>query len=458
MSIPINTAVFRDYDIRGVYPTEINEDIYYVIGRSLADYLKVEKIAVGFDGRLSSPSLFKAFTEGITESGTDVVDLGLISTEMHYFASGFYHFPANAIISASHNPGEYNGLKIVKAGVIPLHGGYGLPDIKELSLQQKFHAANRKGMITRKNIMDEWIRHVMTFVDMEKLKPLKVVVDAGNGMGGISWEKLIGKLPIKIIPMYFEPDGNFPHHLADPLKAENLKDLQAAIKRYHADIGIALDGDADRMFVVDESGNSVSGTVTTAILARALLETYGPSPVLYNAVCGRIVPETIKNSAGEPHRVRVGHSYIKEKMKKLNALFAGEHSGHFYFRDNYYAESSIIAGLIFIQYLSSQDKPLSGVVKQYDIYPTSGEISFKVRDANAVTERIEKKYRDALSMDHLDGLSVWYKDWWFNLRASKTEPLLRLNIEADNKPVLENRMQPLVALLHDESNRYQDEQ
>ena len=440
MPVSINPTIFRDYDIRGTYPDQLNEETYYVIGRALAEYLHVSQIAVGHDTRLSSPSLSKSLIRGIIDNGTNVVDLGLISTEIHYYASGSRNFPANVIISASHNPGNYNGLKIVIKGVKPLHGNFGLPEIKKLTIEQNFSKIKKTGEVTKLDLMDQWIIHALEFIDKSKLANLKVVVDAGNGMGGISWKKLIGKTNVEIIPLYFKPDGHFPHHLPDPLKKENLKDLISMIQRNQADLGIALDGDADRMFLVDEKGHEVSGTITTAILADALLSKEKGQSVLYNAVCGRIVPETILKHQGRPVRVRVGHSFIKESMRMEKALFAGEHSGHFYFRDNYYAESYLIAGLVILEYLSSKNRKLSEISYEFNKYPSSGEINFKVEDPQNCIKKAATLFNGYKAKDWIDGLSVWYNDWWFNLRVSKTETYIRLNIEADNKELLDNKL------------------
>lgn len=437
----VSPSVFRDYDIRGIYPDDINEDSFYIIGRSIAQYLKVKEIAVGRDCRLSSKSLFDALARGLLDSGVNVVDLGLISAEIHNFASGFYKFPANIIISASHNPPQYNGMKILTAGVVALHGENGLPEIRELALAQKFPTPINKGNIRKVSIIDEWIKHALTFIDINKLKKLKVVVDGGNGMAGISWVKIAEKLPLEIIPLYFEPDGRFPHHLPDPLNPKNLLDLQKTIREKKADLGIAIDGDADRFFALDENGKSVSGTIITTIIADYLLHKYGPCPVLYNAVCGRIVAESVKKARGKPVRVRVGHSFIKEAMKSHKALFAGEHSGHFYFQQNYYADSSLITGLILLEIISSTGLPFSEIIAPFDKYYSSGEINFKVKDIPGAEKGLETKFKDALSIDHLDGLSVFYSNWWFNLRASKTEPLLRFNLEADTSDILHDKME-----------------
>lgn len=450
MNFAINTSIFRDYDIRGVYPEEINKETFYVLGQALAKYISGKEIALGRDCRLQSESLFKSLTYGLTDQGMDVINLGMISTEMLYFASGKYKFPASCIISASHNPPQYNGLKIVKRGVVPVHGAYGLPQIKKLALSGNFVSASKKGKIIKKNILKQWVDHALSFVDIDKIASIKVVIDAGNGMGGISWQEVIDKLPAKIIPLYFKPDGNFPHHLPDPIKKQNLVDLKKTILRNRADLGFALDGDADRIFVLDEAGDTLSGTVTTAILTNILLEKYGPAPVLYNAVVGRVVPELISSFGGRAVRVRVGHSFIKEKMRQEKAIFAGEHSGHFYFRDNFNAESSFIAGLLLLEYLSSQDKPISQIVKKYDKYQSSGEINFRLQDPNKTILKVERNFKNCQKKDHLDGLSVFYPNFWFNLRTSKTEPLLRLNLEADDREILEKQLDRLKKLIASE--------
>jgi len=441
--------IFHQYDIRGIYPSELNEDTYYILGRALASYLSVDKIAVGHDTRLSSPSLFAALSSGILDQGTNVVNLGLISTAFNYFASGKYMYPANVIVSASHNPAQYNGLKIVKKGAVPLHGDYGLPQIKKLAEANQFTNPQNKGKMEIVDVLDDWVDHTLKFININSLKPLKVVIDVGNGMGGISWEKLKEKLPLTVIPLFFEPDGHFPHHLPDPLKSENIKDLTEEIVRQKADLGFAIDGDADRIFISDETGRQISGTITAAMLADYLLAKRGVSPVLYNAVCGRIVPEIIKSHGAKAVRVRVGHSFIKERMRMENALFAGEHSGHFYFRENFFADSSTIAGLIFLEFLSQQNQPLSQVVARYDKYKSSGEINYKLvipkgvkpkHPWDDVASHLLRIFKDATSIDFIDGLSVWYPNWWFNLRPSNTEPMVRLNLEADTQEILDEKL------------------
>lgn len=442
----LNLSSFHDYDIRGIYPTEINEEFYYHLGKALALYVTSGTIAVGHDTRLSSPSLAKNLIQGISDYGVNVIDLGQISTEMHNFSAGKYQYEANVIVSASHNPAEYNGAKIVVKGVVPLHSGFGLPELKEFIKKDTAKPA-QKGTITRKDIFNEWIKHATGFIDISSLKPLKVVVDAGNGMGGPAWQKMQEILPVKIIPLYLDPDGTFPHHLPDPLKDENTKDLITEIKKTKADIGIAIDGDADRAFFIDESGAKLSGTITTALLASYFLPKQ-KGYYLYNAICGRIVPDTIRKYESFPVRTRVGHSFIKETMKKYQAIFAGEHSGHFYFGANYNTESSLIAGLILLQMLSATGKKLSQIRKEFDIYHQSGEINFKVENRGTAVSVLQETYaKTADSTDDLDGITFWFADWWFNIRLSKTEPLLRLNIETNSKKLLEKKQQEIVGLI-----------
>ena len=438
--------IFHDYDIRGVYPDEINEPSYRQIGRALAVYIKKGPIAVGHDMRISSPSLTSSLIEGITEMGIDVVDLGLISTEMLYFASGKFGYPLSVVVSASHNPPQYNGLKGVLKGMIALNGNFGFPEIKNIIKSlEKNSSSETSGSVSPKNILDDWIVHLLSFIDEKKLKSLKVVIDAGNGMAGITWEKLTQKLPLKIIPLYFEPDGNFPHHIPNPLEEANLTDIKKKILEEKADLGFAFDGDADRFFILDEKARVLSGTITTAVLSAHLLGKKGAAPVLYNAICGRIVPETIQKFGGTPKRVRVGHSFIKQYMREYNALFAGEHSGHYYFRDNHFADSSAIAALLFLEYISESNKSVSQIHDQFDVYPQSGELNFRAANIPDIIQTIQDEFgRKAKSTDEIDGLSIWHPDWWFNIRASKTEPLLRLNIEADNKNLLGKKKKTLV--------------
>lgn len=446
MKTKIDPAIFRDYDIRGIYPSQINEDTYYTLGKSLAFYFKENTIAVGQDTRLSSPSLTKALINGINSGGVDVVDLGMISTDMHNFASGKYGYPVNVIVTASHNPPQYNGLKIVKKGVEPIFAQNGMPEIKTIALTADFPVGQKKGAVTKFDIFTKWINYIESIVDISKLRKLKVVIDAGNGMGGLSWNAIIRKTNLEIIPLFFAPDGNFPHHLPDPLKEDNLKQLKNKILSEQADLGFAIDGDADRLFVLDDQSRVLSGTITGAILAEYLLKKNGGGNVLYNVVIGKIVPEIIKQNDGFAVKVRVGHSYIKQAMKKHDGLFACEHSGHFYFRDLFYSDSSFLAGLYFLQAIGSQPLPLSSLIKKYDKYNASGEINYKT-DKSAEIFTLLKNNFPAGTFDETDGLTVRFAQWWCNLRSSKTEPLLRLNLEADSQDILKEKLRTIESIL-----------
>jgi phosphomannomutase len=448
MYIKFDQSIFRDYDIRGIYPGEINENFTYLFGYAAAKFLKVKEIAVGYDARKSSPSLSKSMIKGITDFGTDVIDLGKISTEMHNFASGFYKFGANIIISASHNPPQYNGIKMLKKNVIPLTGDSGFPEIKNIMLDFQPIKTLKKAKIIKKDIYNDWLKHVLSFIDPKLIKNYKVVLDAGNGMAGLSWNKVTDKIPIRYIKLFFNPDGRFPNHLPDPSSPENLKQIKKEIIKNKADMGFAFDGDADRIFILDEKANIVSGSIVSAMVSEFLLKKFGPANILYNAVCGRIVPETIKRFNGIPIRVRVGHSYIKKYMKDKHALFAGEHSGHFYFRDNYFADSSMVTGLLLLQFFSEKGKKVSEIVRSYDKYRQSGEINFKIRNKEKVLKFLKAKYSKAIKHDNIDGLSVWFNNWWFNIRPSKTEPFLRLNVEADNLKILTNELKKLTDILN----------
>jgi phosphomannomutase len=446
----LDLGSFHDYDVRGIYGTEINEEFFYHLGKSFALYFKQAPIGVGHDTRASSPSLTKNFIEGMTDYGVDVVDLGNISTEMHNYSSSNHPFYANVMITASHNPPEYNGVKSALHGVIPLHGGFGLPEVKAF-MNQEIPKPEKKGTVTKKDMFDEWIQHVLNSVDRSRMKQgMKVVIDAGNGMGGPAWNKIKDMLPVEIIPMFLDPDGTFPNHMPDPSKDANLQMLIAKVKETGAALGIALDGDADRAVFVDELGNKLSGTIVTAMFAEYFLH-QKKGAILYDATVGRVVKEVVEKNGGRAVRCRVGHSFIKTQMKEEDAIFAGEESGHFYFSMNGNAESSLVAGLLMIEIISEKGKPLSEIRKEYDIYPRSGETNFKVPDSQAMIAKLTEIYEPkADSVDQLDGYTFWFKDWWFVVRLSKTEPLLRLFMEADTKERLYTHMQEVISTL--ESN------
>jgi phosphomannomutase len=442
----IDQKIFKAYDIRGTYPDQLNEEIAYKVGRALVEYLKPKNVTVGRDMRLSSPKLYEALTKGIVEGGCDVVDIGLVSTDCLYFAVGKFGYDAGVMITASHNPPEYNGFKMCRKEAVPLSGEAGIDQIKELILRDEFPPPQKLGTIEKQDVDSAYVQHLLSFVDNDKIKPFKIVVDAGNGMAGKIIPKLFSHLQPKVIPMFFELDGSFPHHLASPIEPENIAPLREKVLIEKADLGAAFDGDADRMFLVDENAFPLGGDMVTALVAKNLLKKEKGATILYNLICSKAVPQIIESSGGKAVRTRVGHALIKPVMKKYNAVFGGEHSGHFYFRNNWFADSGLIALLVCLELISEENKPLSALVKAIDPYFRSGEINSRVDDIPKKIEEIEQHYSSG-KIDHLDGVTVDFGDWWFNVRSSNTEPLLRLNIEANTKEKLEEKKEKLLKLI-----------
>jgi phosphomannomutase len=442
----IDQKIFKAYDIRGTYPDQLNEEIAYKVGRALVEYLKPENIAVGRDMRLSSPKLREALTRGIVEGGCDVIDIGLVSTDCLYFAVGKFGYDAGVMITASHNPPEYNGFKMCRKEAVPLSGEVGIDQIRELILKNEFPPPQKLGTIEKRDVDSAYVGHLLSFVDKDKIKPFKIVIDAGNGMAGKIIPKLFSHLRCKVIPMFFELDGSFPHHLASPIEPENIAPLREKVLTEKADLGAAFDGDADRMFLVDENASPLGGDMVTALVAKNLLKKEKGATILYNLICSKSVPQIIESSGGKAVRTRVGHALIKPLMKKYNAVFGGEHSGHFYFRNNWFADSGLIALLVCLELISEENKPLSTLVKSIDPYFRSGELNSRVDDIPKKLKEIEEHYSSG-KIDHLDGVTVDFEDWWFNVRPSNTEPLLRLNIEANTKEKLEEKKEELLKLI-----------
>jgi len=447
-NITIDPAIFKAYDVRGIYGQDLTDEIAYRIGRAAAQYLNVPEIAVGRDMRLSSPQLAAALMQGVTDQGMDAIDLGMTTTDELYFAVGKFNYPAGVMITASHNPGKYNGMKFCRAQAFPISLESGLSDIRDLAIRGDFVEPAHKGRVIRRDVLDDYVQHALSFIDVSKIRPLKVVIDAGNGMAGMVMPRVFKHLPCELIPLYFDLDGNFPNHPASPIEPENMEDLQRKVREVGADLGAAFDGDADRMFPVDEHGNLVDGSMVTAIVTNSLLHKHPGSTILYNLIVSKSVPELINKLEGKGVRTRVGHSYIKEEMRRMNAIFGGEHSGHFYFRDNWYADSGLIALLITLELISVEGKPLSELLKPLDHYVRSGEINTPVSDVQGKLQALEEHFgKDAQSIDHMDGITLDYGDWWFNVRPSNTEPLLRLNVEASNKPLMEQKRDDLLAFI-----------
>jgi phosphomannomutase len=441
-------VIFKAYDIRGVYPDELDDDIARRVGNAFVAFTKAAVVLVGRDMRPSSEPLAAAFADGATLAGADVVELGLISTDLIYFASGKLDAPA-AMFTASHNPAQYNGIKLCRPGAAPVGQDTGLQDIKAMVASRLLERAEERGRIGQRDLLPEYVQHVHSFVDVDALRPLRVVADTANGMGGVVVPAVFADLPLDVSILYPELDGTFPNHPADPTQPENLKDLQRAVLDANADVGLAFDGDADRMVLVDDQAQPVSGSITTAMLAKGILEKHPGETIVHNLICSKVVPEVVREMGGTPVRSRVGHSFIKQVMAETGAIFGGEHSAHFYFRENFRADSGIIAGLMMLEQISRADEPLSELRRPFERYVQSGEINTRVDDPQAVIERVAAAYAHA-HQDRLDGLTVDLGDWWFNLRPSNTEPLLRLNLEARDRASCEKHTAEVLALVRGE--------
>jgi phosphomannomutase len=448
----IDESIFKAYDIRGIYPDQLDEEVVRNIGRSYVNHLGLSgsRVIVARDMRLSGETLERAFIEGVTEAGADVLDLGLVSTDALYFAVGHLEEPGGAMITASHNPREYNGLKLCRENAIALSGEQGIGQIRDLIVSGKLPApAELPGSVEESDITREYADHCLGFIDAGDLRPLKIVVDAGNGMAGKMLPPIFESLPFEIVPMYFEPDGSFPNHPPNPIEPENMRELQERVVSEGADFGVAFDGDADRVFIVDEKGETISGDLLATLVAKKILEKEPGATIIYSAVCSKALPELVEREGGRPVRTRAGHSIIKPVMREHDAAFGGEHSGHFYFRDNYFADSGIIAMLTVAELVARQEGPISALLDPIDPYVRSGEINSEVEDQQETLREVEGSYasRPGAEIDHLDGLTVDLGDWWFNLRPSNTEPLLRLNVEARDRQTLERERDNLLNLI-----------
>lgn len=452
-------AIFKAYDVRGTVPDQLDAEVCRAIGSAFASFTGAERLVVGRDMRDSGVELSSAFIEGATSRGSDVVDLGLASTDLLYFASGRLDAPG-AMFTASHNPAAYNGIKMCLSGARPVGQETGLAEVKAgacLVMSGRTAGNGRNGpggpaapgSVEAAEMLHDYGEHVRSFVDPSALSPLRVVADVANGMGGLVVPEVFAGLPFDLELLYPDLDGSFPNHPADPIQAENLVDLQVRVRDTGADVGLAFDGDADRVFLVDDLAAPLSGSLTTAMVASALLERNPGATILYNLICSRAVPEVISEKGGIPRRTRVGHSFIKEVMADTGALFGGEHSGHYYFRDNYRADSGVVAALIVLELLCRSAQPLSVVRQPFERYAGSGEINTQVPDPAAVIDAVADRFTadGEASLDRLDGLTVELGDWWFNLRPSNTEPLLRLNVEADTGASCEAHVAEIVSLI-----------
>jgi phosphomannomutase len=445
-------SIFKAYDIRGLVDVEITADFCFATGVALARFLKGERepgtVLLGEDMRPTSSTFATAFSAGITSQGLDVIRIGLASTDMLYFASGKLNMPG-AMFTASHNPAEYNGIKLCLSGARPIGRESGLLLIERFVEEGSPLGLGAVGVEKNQNLLDDYVNHLLSLVDLTQMRRLKVVIDAGNGMAGFTAPAVFAHLNVEVIEMYFELDGSFPNHEANPIDPKNLKDLSRAVKKHKADIGLAFDGDADRCFLVDERGELVNPSALTALIAdRELAKNPGAS-IIYNLISSRSVKEVIEENGGKAIRSRVGHSYIKKLMSETGAVFGGEHSGHFYFKDFWRADSGMLAALHALAALSQSNDRLSNILQSYNRYATSGEINSVVADAMAVISVIESHYApmNGITVDHLDGLTIESAHWWFNVRASNTEPLLRLNVEATTESLMQEIRGQALALI-----------
>lgn len=441
----VNPAIFKAYDIRGIYPKEINKESAYLIGRAYIKFLKKKnpQIVIGQDNRFSSSVLFKKLTQGMIDSGARVIDIGLSTTPMLYFAVAYYGFDGGIQITASHNPPEYNGFKLVREKAIPINSATGLKKIQKLI---EVNSVNLKGKIVKKEVIQDYIVFNLKMVEIAKIKPLKIIIDTANAVPGIIISEILKKIPGKSYHLFKKLDGNFPNHYPDPATKQNLKTLQKQVLNKKADLGVAFDGDGDRIVFVDEKGEIVSGDLICSLIAKFLLKENSDQKILYDLRCSRVVPETINYFGGKATISRVGHSFIKETMRKENILFGAELSGHYYFKDYYFTEAPIFVLLKILQILSETKKSFSKLIKPFEKYFHSGEMNFKIEDKEKKIKELKKYYRSGKILE-IDGLRIDFDDWWFLVRPSNTEPVLRLIIETKSKKLLEKKKKELTDLI-----------
>jgi phosphomannomutase len=447
----ISPNIFKAYDIRGLVDSEIDSDFAFETGVAFARFLQIERepatVVIGEDMRPSSPFLAEAFSAGVTSQGMDVIRIGLASTDLMYFASGKLGLPG-AMFTASHNPAEYNGIKLCLSQARPIGKESGLLTIEKFVREGSPITLRNVGIEKHQNMLEEYVDHLLTLVDLREIRPLKLVIDAGNGMAGYTAPAIFARLNCEVIPMYFELDGSFPNHEANPLDETTLVDLKKAVKEHSADLGLAFDGDADRCFLVDENGEGINPSALTALIAERALKKNPGSKIIYNLISSRTVQEVISENKGIGLRSRVGHSNIKKLMAESGAVFGGEHSGHFYFKDFWRADSGALAALHAIAALGTSKESISELLASYSRYVQSGEINTKVDDVQQATENVKERFLSTeVEIDYLDGLTVIGDSWWFNLRPSNTEPLLRLNVEAKDQAQMQSIRDQVLALI-----------
>jgi phosphomannomutase len=451
----LDPKVFKAYDVRGIYPDELDEEGAYAIGRAYVEQFEPRRIAVGRDMRLSAPAMAKAIMDGAAMAGADVFDLGLVGTEMLYFAVGELDLDGGIAVTASHNPKEYTGMKIVRRGALPVGGESGLLDIRDRALSYPSNSlllsSPQRGEVTEKDIWPAFVDRVLSFVDPEAIRPLRVVIDAANGMAGAMLPPVLDRLPIGAVRCYFEPDGSFPNHEPNPLLPENREFIVRTTLEEGAELGVAFDGDADRCFFVDDTGEFVPGDFVTALLAEAVLEKEPGAKIIYDVRASWAVPETIERAGGVPIMSRVGHAFIKLLMREEDATFAGEVSGHYYFRDFSQADSGVVPFLLMLELVSKRGQRLSEILRPYrDRYFITGELNTPAADAERVLERLQERYAAEGTISHLDGVSVDAENWHMNVRPSNTEPLLRLNLEGRTPELMAEKRDEVLAVIAEE--------
>lgn len=444
----IDQSIFKAYDIRGVYPDELNDHTAYLTGRAFVSFLKCKEVLIGRDTRMSSPALHDSLVKGILEQGADVIDIGLTTTPMFYFAIANYGHESGIMITASHNPRQYNGLKLCRKNAVPIGGDTGMEDIKRMVMEGRFPEAGKRGSIKKKDPLQDYTKKVLSYA--EKVKPMKIVVDAGNGMSPLVFPKLEEKLPIKTTKLYFDIDCSFPNHEANPSKEETLEELRERTVKEKADFGVAFDGDADRIAFVDENGNIVPNDLMTALISEYLLEKNKGAKILYEVRSSWAVKDEVKKYGGIPVLWKAGHALIKAKMRDEDILFGGEKSGHYFYKDFWYADSAMITFVIVLNILSKSGKRLSDLISPLRIYFDSGEINFKIVNKDGVIGKVEETFKkDAKKVIHVDGLTMEFGDYWFNLRKSNTEPFIRLNLEAKTKKKMEEMRAKLKKMIEE---------
>jgi phosphomannomutase len=445
----LDPKVFKAYDVRGIYPTELDEEGAYAIGRAYVEHFEPRRIAVGRDMRLSAPAIARSTIEGAVDGGADVVDIGLVGTEMLYFAVGELGLDGGIMVTASHNPKEYTGMKIVRRGALPVGGDAGLLEIRDRALAGfDPSGSQRRGQVSEHDVWPGYVERVLSFIDAQAVRPLRVVLDAANGMAGAMLPPVLERLPVEARTYFFEPDGTFPNHEPNPLLPENRELIVQKVLADEAELGVAFDGDADRCFFVDDSGEFVPGDFVTALLAESILEKEPGGKIIYDVRASWAVPETIRRAGGVPLMNRVGHAFIKHRMREEGAVFGGEVSGHYYFRDFFQADSGVIPFLLMLELVSRRGRRLSEILRPYrERYFLTGELNTPVADVALKLHELKEHFADSGKVSHLDGISIEFPDWHFNVRPSNTEPLLRLNLEARSQDLMESKRDEVLSVI-----------